>query len=48
MAEIGVAASHIEELSKMAAVDRTVGGNPIPLGVDDMAKLYSDAIAGDL
>jgi hypothetical protein len=48
LAEIGVADSHIEELSKMAAVDPTVGGNPILLGVDDMAKLYSNAISGDV
>lgn len=48
LAEIGVADSHIEELSKMAAVDPTVGGNPIPLGVDDMAALYAKAISGSI
>lgn len=48
LAEIGVAESHIEELSKMAAVDPTVGGNPVSLDVEDMAKLYSNAINGNL
>jgi alcohol dehydrogenase class IV len=48
LAEIGVADSHIEELSKMAAVDPTVGGNPIPLDVEDMAKLYDNAISGNI
>jgi alcohol dehydrogenase class IV len=48
LAEIGVADSHIEELSKMAAVDPTVGGNPVPLGVDDMARLYNNAISGNV
>ncbi len=48
LAEIGVADSHIEELSKMAAVDPTVGGNPILLGVDDMAALYDNAISGNI
>ena len=48
LAKIGVNDSHIEELSKMAAVDPTVGGNPIPLGFDDMAALYAKAISGNV
>ena len=48
LAEIGVEDNHIEALSKMAAVDPTVGGNPIPLDVDDMAKLYTNAISGNV
>jgi len=48
LADIGVKNSHIEELSKMAAVDPTVGGNPVKLGVDDMAKLYDNAITGNI
>lgn len=48
LAEIGVSEDHIEELSKMAAVDPTVGGNPIPLDANDMAKLYENAISGNL
>jgi alcohol dehydrogenase class IV len=39
--------SDIEKLSKMAAVDPTVGGNPIPLGINDMATLYHKAIIGE-
>lgn len=48
LAEIGVSEADIEGLSKMAAVDPTVGGNPISLGVDDMAELYANAISGNL
>jgi len=48
LADIGVTEDHIEELSTMAAVDPTVGGNPVPLGVEDMAELYINAIAGKL
>ncbi len=48
LAEIGVNNHYIDELSKMAAVDPTVGGNPIPLNVDDMAALYDAAINGKL
>jgi alcohol dehydrogenase class IV len=48
LAEIGVTEAHIDELSKMAAVDPTVGGNPLPLNMDDMAELYQSAISGKL
>ena len=48
LADIGVENSHIEELAKMAAVDPTVGGNPVPLNVDDMAALYDNAITGNI
>lgn len=48
LADIGVSESNIEELSKMAAVDPTVGGNPMPLDVDDMVELYQNAINGRL
>lgn len=48
LADIGVTESHIGELSEMAAVDPTVGGNPIALNVDDMASLYKACINGTL
>jgi len=48
LAEIGVKDDHIDKLSKMAAVDPTVGGNPLPLDEKDMAKLYENAISGKL
>ena len=48
LADISVEDKHIEELAKMAAVDPTVGGNPIPLNADDMARLYANAISGSL
>lgn len=48
LADIGVTEDHIEELAPMAAVDPTVGGNPIPLDTNDMTKLYQSAISGKL
>ncbi len=48
LAEIGVRDEHIQGLSEMAAVDPTIGGNPIALNVADMAKLYHAAISGNL
>jgi len=48
LADIGVSEEHIDELSKMAAVDPTVGGNPIALNTDDMAMLYKASINGTL
>ena len=48
LAEIGVKDDHINKLSKMAAVDPTVGGNPLPLDEKDMANLYENAISGKL
>ena len=48
LADIGVTEDHINELAPMAAVDPTVGGNPIPLDTDDMIKLYQSAITGKL
>jgi len=48
LSEIGVMEEHIDELSRMAAVDPTIGGNPLPLNETDMAQLYQAAIKGNL
>ncbi|HIP94015.1 MAG TPA: iron-containing alcohol dehydrogenase [Leucothrix sp.] len=48
LVEIGIEENHIDELSKMATVDPIIGGNPIPLDVNDMAALYHNAISGKL
>ena len=48
LSEIGVMEEHIDELSRMAAVDPTMGGNPLPLNATDMAQLYQAAIKGNL
>jgi alcohol dehydrogenase class IV len=48
LADIGVTEANIGELSEMAAVDPTVGGNPVALNVDDMASLYEACINGTL
>ncbi|MDH4247754.1 MAG: iron-containing alcohol dehydrogenase, partial [Deltaproteobacteria bacterium] len=45
-AELGVEKSRLNELSKMAAVDPTAGGNPVPAGVKEMKKMYTKALAG--
>ena len=47
--EIGVADdSKFQLMSEMAVVDPTAGGNPIPLEVPAVHKLYEQALAGDL
>jgi len=46
--DIGVTEDYIDELAKMAAVDPTVGGNPILFDTNDMAWLYHSAINGKL
>lgn len=46
--EIGVTDDHIPQLAPMAAVDPSVGGNPLPLTVDALTGLFKDAIHGNL
>lgn len=46
--ELGVEESRLQELSEMAAVDPTAGGNPIPVGAADMRAMYDAAMAGKL
>lgn len=48
LAEIGVTDDHVPQLAAMAAVDPSVGGNPVPLAVDTLTKLFQDAIHGNL
>ncbi len=46
LAAIGVTAAHVTQLALMAAVDPSVGGNPIPLTVENLTTLFGNAIAG--
>ena len=44
--EIGVEDNRLDELARMAAVDPTVGGNPVPLDVANLKGLLEAAMAG--
>ena len=46
--DIGVGSDRIDELSEMAAVDPTAGGNPVPAGVPEMKKMFVASIEGRL
>ncbi len=48
LSEIGVTDAHVSQLATMAAVDPSVGGNPLPLTVDSLTGLFNDAIHGRL
>jgi alcohol dehydrogenase class IV len=46
--DIGVGSDRIDELSEMAAVDPTAGGNPVPAGAAEMKKMFVASIEGRL
>ena len=46
--ELGVGSDRLELLSEMAAVDPTAGGNPIPIGVPELRKMFVASIEGRL
>ena len=46
LAAIGVTTAHVTQLAPMAAVDPSVGGNPIPLTVENLTTLFGNAIQG--
>ena len=46
--DIGVGDDRIDELSEMAAVDPTAGGNPIPVGVSELREMLVASIEGRL
>ena len=48
LAEIGVEEHHVADLTPMAAVDPSVGGNPLPIGEPELRGLFLRAIAGEL
>jgi alcohol dehydrogenase class IV len=44
--DLGVDSERIDELARMAAVDPTAGGNPIPIGVPELKTMFVAAIEG--
>ncbi len=46
--DLGVGTEKLDLLSEMAAVDPTAGGNPIPIGVPELKKMFIDCIEGRL
>ena len=46
--DLGVGDDRIDELSEMAAVDPTAGGNPIPVGVPELKTMFAASIEGRL
>ena len=46
--DIGVGMEKLDLLSEMAAVDPTVGTNPIPIGVPELRKMFVASIEGRL
>ncbi|MEX0696801.1 MAG: iron-containing alcohol dehydrogenase [Dongiaceae bacterium] len=46
--ELGVGMDRLDELSEMAAVDPTAGGNPIPIGVPELKRMFVASIEGRL
>lgn len=48
LAELGVDASRLDQLVPMAVADPSTSGNPVPVGPDEMRKLFILAIEGRL
>jgi hypothetical protein len=48
LADLGVGTDRLDMLSEMAAVDPTAGGNPVPVGVPELKKLFVVSIEGRL
>jgi len=46
--DIGVGSDRIDELSEMAAVDPSAGGNPLPIGVPELKRMFVASIDGRL
>ena len=46
--DLGVGDERLDELSEMAAVDPTAGGNPIPVGAPELRSMFVSAIEGRL
>jgi alcohol dehydrogenase class IV len=46
--DLGVGTDRLDELSEMAAVDPTAGGNPIPVGVPELKAMFISSIEGKL
>ncbi len=48
LAGLGVHAEHIDELTPMAAIDPSCGGNPIPVGEPELRRMFEMSVSGEL
>ena len=48
LADLGVQQSHVATFAPAAVKDPSTGSNPLPFGVDEFSKLFSQAIEGSL
>ena len=48
LADLGINESHVDELTPMAAIDPSCGGNPIPVGEPELRQMFLAAIRGEL
>ena len=48
LAELGIGEQHVDELTPMAAIDPSCGGNPIPVGEPELRGMFLAAIRGEL
>ena len=48
LGDLGVGDDRIDQLSEMAAVDPTAGGNPVPVGAPELKAMFRDALDGRL
>jgi alcohol dehydrogenase class IV len=46
--ELGVGTERLDELAEMAAVDPTASGNPVPVGVAELRRMFVACIEGQL
>jgi alcohol dehydrogenase class IV len=48
LADLGITEAHVDELTPMAAIDPSCGGNPIPVGEPELRQMFLAAIRGEL
>ena len=46
LADLGIREEHVDELTPMAAIDPSCGGNPIPVGEPELRRMFLMAING--
>lgn len=48
LAALGVGLDRAEDIGRLAAIDPSAAGNPLPVSAHDLARLFSDAVMGRL
>ena len=48
LADLGVTQAHVQTFAPAAVKDPSTGSNPLPFGVDEFTKLFTQAIEGSL